>query len=166
MEQLSIVRLQIWSVLTITWYLHLENWKIPYGTDLGHFWGTDPFWGTKLWGLITMEPDVHNVMFAIWQACTVYWCLKWGSVKISKFCPKLGIWEWGNFQPFRFKFGLCTWFLDICTGKILETYLGTDLGPFWGNDPFWGRKIRRSHNYGTCVSIYLKFGRFLLQNDV
>ena len=47
MEQFSTVRLQIWSVLIITWYLHLQNWKIPYGTDLGPFSGTDPFRGNK-----------------------------------------------------------------------------------------------------------------------
>ena len=36
----------------------------------------------------------------------------------------------------------------------------------WGFNPFWDTKIRRSHIYGTCASMDLKFGRLLLHNDV
>ena len=43
---------------------------------------------------------------------------------------------------------------------------GANLCPFWGFNPFWDIKIRRSHIYGTCASIDLKFGRLLLHNDV
>ena len=74
--------------------------------------------------------------------------------------------KWSNFQPFRFNIGLCTLFVDISTCKTWKSNLGTYLAPFWGNDPFWGTKITRSHNYGNCASIDLKFGRFLLHNDV
>ena len=61
MEQFSTVPLQIWSVHMILRYLHLEYSKILYGTYLSPFWGTEPFGPTKLGGLITMEPHVHDV---------------------------------------------------------------------------------------------------------
>ena len=48
--------------------------------------------------------------------------------------------------------------------QILSLTWPMGMGQFWV--PFWGTKITRSHNYGNCASIDLKFGRFLLHNDV
>ena len=156
--------------------LGISTWKTEK-FHMGQIWATfgvlTLFGAPKLRGLITMEPDVHDVcnsaglcgipMFKMRQCENFQILSQTWSMGMGKFwVPKCAVgYKWYNFQPFRFKFGLCTWFLDICTGKIWETYLGTDLVPFWGS------KIRRSHNYGTCASIYLKFGRFLfMHNDV
>ena len=136
-------RLQIWSVLIITWYLHLENWKIPYGSDLDHFWGTGPFWGTK----ITRFHNYGTGCYDVWNLAGLCGILmfKMSQCENFQFLSLSGPMEMGLFWvqkcPFRFKFGLCIWFLDISTGKTWERYLGTYLGPFWGNDPFWAPKL-------------------------
>ena len=157
--------------------LSISTWKTGK-YHIGQIWTTfgvlTLFVAPKLRGLITMEPGVHDVcnlaglcgilMFKMWQCENFQFMYLSGPMEMGLFwVPKCAVGhKWCNFQPCRFKFGLCTWFLDISTGKTWETYLG----PFWGNGPFWGTKITRSHNYGNCASIDLKFGRILLHNDV
>ena len=67
MEQFSTVWLQIWTVHMISGYLNLENSKIIFGTDLGHFWGTDPFSGQQKYEVLYLWNLRLNGL-EIWQA--------------------------------------------------------------------------------------------------
>ena len=90
------------------------------GTDLAPFLVLTLFGPTKLGGLITMEPDVHDVcnlsglccimMYKILQCANFLFLSENGPMGMGQFwVPKSAVGlKYNNFQPFRFKFGLCT----------------------------------------------------------
>ena len=145
----------------------------------GHFWGTDPFFGApKVRGLITADPDVLYIcnlagtfcvmMSKMWQWKNLQFPSKEGPMEMGQFWvpesavgPKLS-----NFQPFRLKFGLCTWFLGISTWKTKKLHIGHIWATFGVLTLFRGTKSTRSHNCGSRCSLHLQFGRYVLHNDV
>ena len=153
MEQFSTVRLQIWSVLIITWYLHLKNWNIAYGTHLGTFGVLTFFEAPNVRGLITVDPDVFYIcnfagafcimMFKMWHCANFQFLSVEGPVEMGQlWFPKSAVVrKWSNFQPFRFKLGLCTWFQGISTWKTGKTNLGPICAPFEGLTLFGAQKL-------------------------
>ena len=94
-------------------------------------------------------------------------------------CPKIVVWEWGNFGSQKVRLVLIEqfstvrlqiWFVPMISGYLhLENrkdHFWPNLCPFWGNDPFWVTKTMRSHNFRTACSWHLQFGRYMLHNDV
>ena len=84
-----------------------------------------------------------SIWFEICQVSLWLWYLKGGRVLIPNSGPKWNMgmgqfWvqesavghKWSNFQPFCFKFGLCTWFEDISTCKTENTFLRPICAPF------------------------------------
>ena len=125
---------------------------------MGQIWTTfrvlTLFGAPKLRGLITMKPGVHDVcnlaglcgilMFKMWSVKNFQFLSLSGPMEMGLFwVPKCAVvHKWCNFQPFRFKFGLCTWFLDYSTGKTWETYLGHIWAAFGVMTLFGAPKLR------------------------
>ena len=154
----------------------LKNWLLNIFGPLLGYWPL--FRGTKVRGLITADPDVLYIctfagtfcitMSKMWQCANFQFLSEEGPMEMGQFwVPESAVGPKScNFQPFRFNFGLYTWFLGISTWKTGKTNLGPICAPFGGADPFWVTKITMSHIYGNCALIDLKFGRLVQLNDV
>ena len=140
-----------------TWFLGISTWKTQK-LHIGHIWATfgvlTLFRGTKVRGLITADPDVLYIcnlagtfcitMSKMWQCANFQFLSEEGPMEMGQFwVPECAVGhKWSNFQPFGFKFGLCTWFLAISTWKTGNTNLGTNWAPFGVLTLFGAQKLR------------------------
>ena len=121
-----------------TLLLGISTWKIKK-LHMGQTWallGNWPLFGApKVRGLITLDPDVLYICnitgaFCImksimWQCANLQFPSEKGPMGMGQFwVPESAVGlKLSNFQPFRFNFGLCTWFLGISTWKTGNTNL-------------------------------------------
>ena len=112
--------------------LGISTWKIKK-FHLGQIWATLGYWpffgAQKLRGLITADPDVLYIcnfagtfcitMSKMWQCANFQFRFEEGPMEMGQLgVPESAVGHnWSNFQPFRLKFGLYTWFQGISTWK-------------------------------------------------
>ena len=70
--------------------------------------------------------------------------------------------NWSNFQPFRFKFGLYTWFQGISTWKTENFNLGPICTPFGGLTLFGVQKLRCLITFEAVVHLIWNLAGFSL----
>ena len=146
-----------------------------FGPLLGYW----PFFGAQKYEVfITADPDVLYIcnlagtfcltMSKMWQCANFQFLSEEGPMEMGQFwVPESAVGhKWSNFQPFGFKFGLYSLLLGTPTWKTKKCHMGNIWMPFGVLTLFWGTKILRSHNYGNCALIDLKFGRLVQLNNV
>ena len=158
----------------ISGHLHLENWKISYGPYLGPFWVLTLFGTQKLRGLITFEAKFHFVWnfagFSLvmiskrWYGPTYLILPLNGPMGMGQFgVPKSAVGhKWSYFQPFGFKFGLCTWFLGISTWKTQKLHIGHIWATFGVPTLFRGTKVRCLITFEAVVHFIWNLAGFSL----
>ena len=70
--------------------------------------------------------------------------------------------KWSNFQPFGFKFGLCTWFLGISTWKIKKLHIGHIWATFGVLTLFGAQKLRCLITFDAVVHLIWNLAGFSL----
>ena len=70
--------------------------------------------------------------------------------------------KWNNFQPFGFKFGLCTWFLGISTWKIKKLHIGHIWATFGVLTLFGAQKLRCLITFDAVVHLIWNLAGFSL----
>ena len=151
-----------------TWFLGISPWKTQK-VHIGHIWATfgvlTLFWGTKVRGLITADPDVLYIcnlagtfcvmMSKMWQCANFQFMSEKGPMEMGQFwVPESAVGrKSSNFQPFRLKFGLCSWFLGISTWKTRKTNLGPICAPFGVLTHFGAQKLRCLITFDAVVHL-------------
>ena len=129
-----------------TWFLGISTWKIKK-LHIGHICATfgvlTLFGAQKLRCLITFDAVVHLIWnlagFSLVMISKRWYGPKFLIFPLNRHMGMGQFWvpesafgdKWSNFQPFRFKFGLYTWFLGISTWHTGKTNLG-QFGPLLG----------------------------------
>ena len=157
--------------------LGISTWKIKKFhmgqiSDLLGYW---PFFGApKVRGLISVDPYVLYIcnfagMFCImmskmWQCANFQFLSEEGPMEMGQFwVPESAVGHnWSNFQPFRFNFGLCSWFLGISTWKTGKTNLGPSCATFGGLTLFGAQKLHSLKTLEPAVCLVWNLAGFSL----
>ena len=135
-----------------------KNKKVHMGQIWALFWYW-PFLGAPKYE--ASSPWIRIFLtFAILRQCVnLQYLSERGHMEMGQFwVPESAVGhKWSNFQPFCFKF----WTVHM-TSRYLQLenrkhIFGTICAPFGVLTLFWDTKIRRSHIYGTCASMDMKF---------
>ena len=126
------------------WFRGISTWKTGK-FNMGPIWtlfGAQNYIVSKLWNL-------QFVWFEIWQVFLWLWYLKGDRVLNSKFLPKMGVWEWGNFGSQKVRSAIngtisnrsasnlvCTHYYLVSTPAKLKNSLWNRFGPLFGYWPF------------------------------
>ena len=132
------------------WFRGISTWKTGK-FNMGRIWALFGFWPfsghknyivSKLWNL-------QFVWFEIWQVFLWLWYLKGDRVLNSKFLPKMGVWEWGNFGSQKVRSAIngtifnrsasnlvCTHYYLVSTPAKPKNSLWNRFGPLFGYWPF------------------------------